>query len=312
MKCLVLGGGGFIGSHVVDALLAARHSVRVFELPSVLGYRPFAPGDAIEWVTGDYRTGSTIDDAVQGCDVIIHLACSTLPKSSNDDPIIDIESNVTGTLKLLRSAGAAKVRKIVFISSGGTVYGVPRIVPIPESHPTEPRVSYGISKLAIEKYLAIFQVQHGLEYVVLRVANPYGERQRADTEQGAIAVFLDRALRRQPIEIWGDGSVVRDFLHISDVVRAFLLALDYSHEPRVFNIGSGSGYSLNQLLDTIAELLGHAVERRYLPARDFDVAQNVLDITRARDLLDWEPRVSLMHGLSQTLEWMRGKKSDAA
>lgn len=308
MKCLVLGGGGFIGSHVVDGLLAAGHTVRVFERPRVPQFRTFTPPEAVEWFEGDFQSASMVEEAVRGCEAVIHLVSTTLPKNSNDDPAFDVESNVVGTLRMLHAASEAKVRKVVFISSGGTVYGMPQAVPIPESHPTEPRVSYGIAKLAIEKYLALFQSTHGLEHVVLRVANPYGERQRGDAAQGAVAVFLDRALRREPIEIWGDGTVVRDYLHISDVARAFLRAIDYSGEPRVFNIGSGTGCSLNELLAAIERLLGRTIERRYLPGRGFDVARNVLDISRARVVLGWAPRVSLDAGLRATLAWARSER----
>jgi UDP-glucose 4-epimerase len=247
-----------------------------------------------------------VEDAVSGCEVIIHLVSTTLPKNSNDDPVFDVEGNVIGTLRLLDAARAARVRKVVFISSGGTVYGIPREVPIPESHPTEPRVSYAIAKLAIEKYLELYQLLHGLDYVVLRVANPYGARQRVDAAQGDVAVFLDRALRNETIEIWGDGSVVRDYLHISDVARAFLRAVDYTGEPRVFNIGSGAGCSLNELIGSIERLLGRPVARRYLAPRPFDVPRNVLDIARARDVLGWSPTVSLDEGLRATLAWARG------
>jgi UDP-glucose 4-epimerase len=305
MKCLVLGGGGFIGSHVVDGLLAAGHAVRVFERPRVPHFRTFTPPEAVEWFEGDFQSASMVEDAVHGCEVIVHLVSTTLPKDSNDDPVFDVESNVVGTLRMLHAASQAKVRKVVFISSGGTIYGMPLAVPIPESHPTEPRVSYAIAKLAIEKYLALFQSTHGLDHVVLRVANPYGERQRVDAAQGAVAVFLDRALRRECIEIWGDGTVVRDYLHVSDVARAFLRAIDYSGEPRVFNIGSGTGCSLNELLAAIEGLLGRTIERRYLPGRGFDVPRNVLDITRARDVLGWAPRVSLEDGLRAMLAWAR-------
>jgi len=310
MKCLVLGGGGFIGSHVVDGLLEAGHAVRVFERPRVPQFRTFTPPEAVEWVEGDFQSASMVEDAVQGCEVIVHFVSTTLPENSNDDPVFDVESNVVATLRMLQAASAAKVRKIVFISSGGTVYGMPRAIPIPESHPTEPRVSYGIAKLMIEKYLALYQTSHGLDHVVLRVANPYGERQRIEGAQGAVAVFLDRALRREPIDIWGDGTVVRDFLHVSDVARAFMRAIDYSGEPRVFNIASGSGCSLNELMAAIERLLGRPVERRYLPGRGFDVPRNVLDISRARDVLGWVPRVSLEDGLRATLAWARSGRGD--
>lgn len=307
MKCLVLGGGGFIGSHVVDQLLTAGHEVRIFERPRVPRYREF-PRGSVEWVEGDFQNAAVVRDAVEGMDTLIHLVSTTLPKSSNDDPVFDVQSNVVATLRLFEHAVAARVRRIVFISSGGTVYGPPLTQPIPESHPTDPRVSYGIVKLAIEKYLALFHAQHGIDYVILRVANPYGERQRVDVAQGAVAVFIDRALWQVPIEIWGDGSVVRDYIHVDDVARAFVRAVDHTGPPGVFNIGSGTGHSLNQLLAQLESMLDRKVERRYLPSRGIDVPSNVLDVSRAREHLGWAPQISLETGFGRTIAWARAQK----
>lgn len=304
MNCLVLGGGGFIGSHVVDALLAAGHHVRVFERPRVPPHRAFA-GEALEWVEGDFQNSERVREAVRGMDVVFHLVSTTLPKGSNDDPEFDVHSNVIGTLRLLRWAVDAGVRKILFISSGGTVYGTPQVVPIPETHATEPRVSYGIGKLAVEKYLAVFEQVHGLGHVVLRVANPYGPRQRVDIAQGAVAAFVDAALAQREVEIWGDGSVVRDFLHVEDVARAFVCALGYSGSERIFNIGSGRGCSLLELLALMERALGSPIARRHLPARAFDVPSNVLDIARARRELSWQPKISLEQGIERTVAWAR-------
>jgi UDP-glucose 4-epimerase len=242
---------------------------------------------------------------LDGIDPVIHLISTTLPKSSNDDPIFDVQSNVVSTLRLCDFAVDAGVRRIVFISSGGTVYGVPRHLPIREDHPTDPRVSYGIVKLAIEKYLALYHEQRGLGYVVLRVANPYGERQRVDVAQGAVAVFIDRALRDVPIEIWGDGSVVRDYIYIQDVASAFLRAVEYDGPPCVVNIGSGTGHSLNDLVARLESMLSRKVACRYLPARGIDVPRNVLDIARARETLQWSPSVGLDDGIARTLDWSR-------
>ena len=307
MKCLVLGGGGFIGSHVVDQLLMAGHLVRIFERPRVPCYREFPPG-SVEWIEGDFQNAAVVRDTLQGVDTLIHLVSTTLPKSSNDDPVFDVQSNIISTLRLFEFAVEARVRRIVFISSGGTVYGPPSILPIPENHPTDPRVSYGIVKLAIEKYLALFHAQHGIDYVVLRVANPFGERQRVDLAQGAVAVFVDRALRQMPIEIWGDGSVVRDYIHVEDVARAFVCAVDHTGPPGVFNIGSGTGHSLNELLAQLEAMLGRKVERRYLPSRGIDVPSNVLDVSRAREHLGWAPQISLETGFGRTIAWARAQK----
>lgn len=305
MKCLVLGGGGFMGSHLSEALLAAGHAVRIFDRPNLSRFKPLQDHDGIEWFEGDFINRDDVGQAVTGCDIVYHLIGTTLPRSSNDNPIYDVETNVIGTLHLLEAAQRNKVKKVVFVSSGGTVYGVPQNIPITESHPTEPICSYGIAKLAIEKYLNLFRLLHGVDYCVLRLANPFGERQRVSAAQGAVTVFLHKALRNETIEIWGDGSVVRDYFHVSDAVSALLKAGAYEGETRVFNIGSGVGRSLNEILDAIDALLGKPVKRVYLSARAFDVPVSVLDISQATRLLRWTPQVPFSEGLSRTAEWLR-------
>jgi UDP-glucose 4-epimerase len=200
---------------------------------------------------------------------------------------------------------AKGVRKIVFISSGGTVYGPPTYLPIDEKHPTEPQVSYGIPKLMIEKYLLMYQHLHGIKANILRVTNPYGERQRVETAQGAVGVFLNRALQGQPIDIWGDGSVTRDYIHVSDVAEAFAKAAAYDGPESVFNISSGTGTSLNELVGQLEKVLGKEIRRNYLPGRSFDVPVRVLCNQRARRGLDWNPAISLEEGLQRTVAWMK-------
>jgi UDP-glucose 4-epimerase len=299
-----LGGGGFIGSHLCDALLSAGHTVRIFDRLGIVPYRVFAENERIEWTRGDFTSTTEIEKAVMGSHLVFHLASTTLPQSSNEDPIYDVESNVVGTLRLLNAARKAGVEKIVFVSSGGTVYGVPQSVPILESHLTNPVSSYGIGKLAIEKYLHLYYALHGLEYIVLRLANPFGERQRVNAAQGAIAVFMSRALHHQPIEIWGDGNVVRDFIYISDVVDALVKAAFHRGEERLFNIGSGQGKSLNDILVAIEGLLEHPVVRTYVAGRSFDVPTNVLSIAHAQKHLSWSPQISFEDGLALTLRWL--------
>lgn len=312
MKCLVLGGGGFLGSHLSEALLAHGHTVRIFDRPNLLRFRSFQPDEAIEWFEGDFINRQHLASAVSGCDVIYHLVSTTLPRSSNENPAYDVETNVIGTLHLLETALKHQIRKVIFVSSGGTIYGIPRETPIKESHPTEPICSYGIGKLAIEKYLGLYHLLHGMDYCVLRLANPFGERQRTAAAQGAVAVFLDKALRDEVIEIWGDGSVVRDYFYVGDAVAAMVKALTYEGDSRVFNIGSGVGYSLNEILDAIETLLGVAVKRSYFPPRAFDVPVSVLDISNAEKFLDWKPQVPFVDGLSITTKWLTDNSTSAA
>lgn len=305
IKCVIFGGGGFIGSAIADRLLLDGHSVRIFERPRVEPYRKFTESEQVEWVAGDLQSTHDVSNAIDGVDVVLHLVSTTLPKNSNDDPIYDVQSNLLATLQMLNAMVVKKVPKIVFISSAGTVYGIPKYLPIDEQHPTDPLVSYGIIKLTIEKYLHLFKHMHGIKTITLRVANPYGERQRIETAQGAVGVFLHHAFKGIPIEIWGDGTVTRDYIHISDVAEAFASAVDYDGVKSVFNISSGFGTSLNELIDMLERFLGREVLRHYLPGRPFDVPVSVLDNSLALQELGWKPQVKLEEGIVKTADWMR-------
>jgi len=305
MKVLILGGGGFIGSAIADRLLVDGHALRIFERPRVQPYRMFTSHESVEWIDGDLSSMHDVTHAVDGMDAVMHLVSTTLPKGSNDDPIYDVQSNVVASLQLLDAMVQKKVARVVFISSGGTVYGAPQYLPVDEAHPTEPQVSYGITKLTIEKYLSLYMQLHGIRPVILRVANPYGERQRIETAQGAVGVFAHRALRGQPIEIWGDGSVTRDYIHVQDVADAFAQALVYEGDRTCFNISAGVGVSLNELVVMLGEVLGQSLDVQYLPGRSFDVKVNVLSNVLAHQELGWVPRIGIREGLERTVDWMR-------
>jgi UDP-glucose 4-epimerase len=304
MHIVIFGGGGFIGSAIADRLLADGHSLKIFERPRVEPYRVFKPTERVEWTTGDLLSQHEVAEAIEGADAVVHLVSSTLPKSSNDDPIYDVQSNLVATLQMLNAMVQKNIRRIIFISSGGTVYGDPVYLPIDERHPTDPRVSYGITKLAIEKYLLMYQHMHGIKATVLRVANPFGERQRVETAQGAVGVFLHKALSGVPIEVWGDGSVTRDYIYVADVAEAFARAVTYTGSKSVFNIGSGAGTSLNELIQMIENAIERPVARKYLPGRPFDVPVSVLSNDLAREELGWSPQVPLQVGISRTASWM--------
>jgi len=307
MRIVIFGGGGFIGSTIADRLLLDGHELRIFERPRVEPYRKFRENERIEWITGDLLSIHDVTDAIDGVDAVLHLVSTTLPKSSNEDPIYDVQTNLVATLQMLNAMVAHNVLRIVFISSGGTVYGPPLYLPIDENHPTNPLVSYGITKLTIEKYLKMFEFMHGIKTITLRVANPYGERQRIETAQGAVGVFIHHALKGIPIDIWGDGSVTRDYLHVSDVAEAFVRALGYSGEKHCFNISSGAGISLNELIGMLEDMLGKQIKRNYLPGRPFDVPVSVLSNDLARKELKWEPRIMMRDGIARTAKWMEGE-----
>lgn len=302
MKSLVLGGGGFIGSHLVGRLLEDGHEVRVYDRSP---NRFLGTPRGAEYVEGDLGNHGLIRDALEDVEVVFHLVSTTLPKTSNDDPGYDVRSNLVDTIQLLESCVETGVRKVVFTSSGGTVYGMPQAVPIPEDHPTDPISSYGVVKLAIEKYLALFHHLHGLDYAALRVSNPYGPYQNPAGQQGAISVFLNRIRTGEPITIWGDGRVVRDYLYISDLVEALTLAAATDTESKLFNVGYGEGASLNELLVLMQEVVEGAPEVEYLPARSLDVPASVLDVSRAEEELGWSPSTDLAEGIARTWDWIR-------
>lgn len=304
MNCVVLGGAGFLGSHLVDALVERGHGVRVFDIPNIEKDNLAECIDRIELRQGDFQNVKDVSEALDGMDVVVNFVYSTLPDSSNKNPVYDVESNLIGNIVLLEKALEKGVRKVVFVSSGGAIYGVPEIIPVPEDHKTEPLCSYGITKLAVEKYLYLFKNLHDLNYAVLRLGNPYGERQRVKGVQGAVAVFLGKIWNNSPIEIWGDGSVARDFIYIEDTVKAFLKVVEKETPSNVYNIGSGKSCSINELLYLMSRVTGRKPKIEYKPSRKFDIPEIALDIRKARRELDWSPETSLEDGIARTWEWI--------
>lgn len=301
LRCAVLGAGGFIGTNLCRALVGRVDTLRAF------GRRQSFP-DAMhgcDWIPGDFTDPTCLSAAIAGCDVVFHLVNATTPASANVDKIADLNANVVSTLNLLNACRETGVRRVVFVSSGGTIYGIPNQVPTPEMAPTNPITAYGISKLAIEKYLGLYEHLYGLEYRVLRVANPFGPYQTTQKNQGVIAAFARRALASKPIEMWGDGSVTRDYVFIDDVVEALMLAATHEGAGRIFNIGSGEGRSLSDIVTAINRLLGADIPVDHRPGRPVDVPVSILDTTFAATDLVWEPRAIFEEGLQATIEWMK-------
>lgn len=307
MKVLVTGGAGFIGTHLVRLLLASGvGEVRIIDrrTPRNVGqgrHYVFHAGELTELIVDQPAI-------LEGVDTVFHLAWASVPESSVQNPVRDVQVNVVSTVRLLEQCVAVGVRRVVFLSSGGAVYGEPSALPIPETHPTDPISAYGISKLAAEKYLALFHRLHGLEYVILRPSVPYGEYQNPFGRQGAVAVFCGRVAQGKPITLWGDAeAIARDFFHVSDLARACVLAAKSDRPTDIYNIGGGERISLARLIEAIADTVGPAypVTTESLPPRPFDVPEVVMDISKAYTCLGWQPTIDLAFGLERTWRWIR-------
>ena len=307
-KILILGGNGFIGRHVVAEFVAAGHGVRVFDRPRQNRMLNSGHQLGVEWQPGDFLNKADLSRALEGISTVVHLISMTVPQNSFENPVHDAEANLIGTLRLLAAMKEKGVRRVLFISSGGAVYGPPVYLPIDENHPTNPIVPYGISKLAIEKYLQMYAHTDGLQAICLRVSNPYGPGQRIEKAQGVLTTFLYNTLAGMPLEIWGDGEVRRDFLYVQDVAKAFVLAFQYLENggsKRIFNIGAGQSWSINQLLKIISEATAIEPQVSWKSPRSFDTPENVLSNALAKSEFGWEPRILIHDGVRKTMEWLR-------
>ena len=302
-RCLVLGGSGFLGLNLCNRLAEAGAEVTCFSRshpqPALLDRR-------VARVTGQFADRLAIANAVERQDVVFHLIAGSIPESSNRDPSAELAATPIATLHLLEICRSARIRKLVFASSGGAIYGIPRAIPIPEQAPTDPISAYGISKLMIEKSLHLYRHLHGIDYQILRIANPYGRFQLGTKHQGLIGSYIHRVLTDQPLEVWGTGAVVRDFLHIDDVSDAFLAAVTYDGPHKVLNVGSGVGLSVDHIIAELEAAFGRDhLPCVHKPSRAADVPANVLDTALIRSEFRWQPRVALREGLIGTIAWMR-------
>jgi UDP-glucose 4-epimerase len=309
---LILGGCGFIGRHVALRLLREGERVVLADRQSLSEKPPCTRADLLSFRAFDL-TSVDWDSLIADCNVIHHYAWSTLPQTANEDPVSDLCTNVSSTISLLEAMRRCGGKRLVFASSGGTVYGRLRQIPVREDDALNPVTAYGVSKLAAEKYLGLYRDLHGLDCRVARISNPFGAGQDPRRNQGAVTTFLLKALASERITIWGDGEVVRDYIHISDVTRALAalasVALDPYPDLPVFNIGSGGGTSLNQVIKCIERHLSRRIDVDYLPPRRFDIPVNILDVTRAQKVLGWRPALSFDEAIEVAIEDMRGQTS---
>lgn len=309
MKALVTGGAGFIGSNLVELLLAEGHEVVVLDDLSS-GYREnMFPG--VEFVEGDVSKPDSAVSAARGCDLIFHLAASVGNTRSIEDPVCDSKVNVIGTLRVLEAARTHGIKRVVASSSAG-IFGELKTLPIAEDHPQEPDSPYGASKLAAEKMALVYNKLYGMKNVCLRYFNVYGQRQRYDAYGNVIPIFAERMLRHRTVTIFGDGEQTRDFVHVRDVALANYHAALAPEAAGPYNLGSASRISINGLAEMMAGIIGGDVDIIHGPGRPGDVRDSLAAIDRANSAFGFEPSVGLREGLLGYIEWLRGDAVTAA
>jgi UDP-glucose 4-epimerase len=299
---LIIGGCGFIGRNVAVALIEQGFHVTLADKENTFHYvqekiRDLVRFDILEMNSADW------DRAIDEYDVIHHYAWSSIHASANGNPLGDLISNVGSTISLLDAMKRRGAGRLIFSSSGGTVYGRLAKVPVDEHHPLLPLNAYGAGKVSAEIYLGLYRSMHGVDCRIARIANPYGSGQNLSRGLGAVTNFLYQALHNKPITIWGSGETTRDYIHISDLVDALLkISLYPQNSEYIFNIGSGIGTTLNQLVSEIERILDRKLDVNRTEDRLFDVPISILDIKRAERLLLWKPQLSLSQGLELTLK----------
>lgn len=304
MRILVTGGAGFIGSNVADRFVEAGHDVAVFDDLSS-GFREFVPAKA-RFFEGDLADAAAVDRALREFrpEVVDHHAAQIDVRKSVSDPLWDARVNILGSIGLLQACTRHGVRKVVYASTGGALYGEGRQLPATEEHPVNPEAPYGASKHTVEHYLYLWKLLHGLDYTVLRYPNVYGPRQNPHGEAGVNAIFIGLMLEGKRPRIFGDGNAVRDYLYVSDVVDANVTALEKGSGEMV-NLGTGIGTSVNDIVRELKVILGFREDAIYDAARPGEVQRIYLDATRAKHVLGWTPQVLFRDGLKRTVEWTR-------
>lgn len=305
IKTLVIGGAGYIGAHLVPQLIAAGRRVTVLGRSETPRYA--LPVGAV-YVSGDFAQKELISGLLEVHQEVIHLAYASVPNTSFENPLADLLQNLPPTLQLFAETAGRGV-KLVFVSSGGTVYGEAVELPIKESHQNRPISPYGVTKLTLENYAYLYAATHGLKFICIRPANAYGVGQRPFVGQGFISTAMASAMQGVPIKIFGQRGTIRDYLYVSDLASGIVSALDQGHLSETYNLGSGIGLSNLDVIDAFRSLIseiGCKVQVEHLPERAFDVKANVLDSTKLQKHTGWKARIELEEGLRQTSNWLRG------
>ena len=301
MNVLVTGGAGFIGSHIVDQLIGAGHTVSIVD-SLVTGHREHVHRQATLAVMDirDPQLGALLES--KRPEVVVHAAAQVSVSRSVTDPMVDASVNVLGTVALLEHCRRAHVRRVVYISTGGAAYGDTDVIPTPETHPARPASPYGISKVTAERYVELWRDLTDGEAVVLRLANVYGPRQNAEGEAGVVAIFTERARRRRPCRVNGDGEQTRDFVFVTDVADAVLRAVEAPRTDGIFNISTGRETSVNQLVAELQQVISTPLFLEYGPARQGEQRRSVLDSRLAERQLNWKATTPLAEGLALTVK----------
>ena len=303
LRVCVLGGNSFLGVHIIQRLLKEKqYYVKSFVRKKKYNY--FNNIYFKEYI-GNFFNSSDLETVLTDCDICIHLISTSVPQY-NDDYTLDISMNVCCTLKMLDIARKKGVKKIIFASSGGTVYGNVLQLPIHENSQTNPICSYGITKLMIEKYLQLYEQQYNLKYISLRIANPYGSYFNHSKKQGLINIYINNILQNKPLYIYGDGRIIRDYIYVDDVAKAFLAAIKTKTTKHIFNIGSGKGMTILDIINILKDVTRKKnIHIVYKKGRDFDVEYNVLNINKAFCELNWRPSIVIEDGIRKTFEYSK-------
>ncbi len=307
MNILVTGGAGFIGSHLVDQFVQEGHRVSVIDNLST-GKRKQVHREAVFYKLDVCSRRVEQVFKKERPAMIVHMAAQMNVRKSTEDPVFDADVNIMGTLKLLELAVQYGARKILFASSGGTVYGEQETFPASESHPTRPLSPYGISKLTCEHYLEYYRHVAGLKSVALRLANIYGPRQNSDGEAGVVAIFTRNMLTGEQVQINGNGFQTRDYVYVRDVVEAVLRAVFTPHVEGIFNVGTGVETTVNEMFAQLKKMTNSPCQEIHGPAKKGEQIRSVLDASKLEKETEWTPTVSLSEGLDETVKFFQQQK----
>jgi UDP-glucose 4-epimerase len=297
MRIAITGGQGLIGINLVKTLL----NTNFFTIKILYQGKIYNKIEHISYIKVNFTDKTSLIEALKDIDIVIHLAWTTTPSSASTNPFFDIQTNLLLGVNLLDACVYSKVKKVIFASSGGTVYGIPNTIPIPENHELNPISCYGISKLAFEKYLQFYSRQFNLDYLILRISNAYGLHQSIHKGQGVIGIWVDKIIKNEKIEIWGDGSAVRDYVYVDDISLAILKSIEKEIKNEVFNVGNGKGVALKEIIDLLKKSIKKEITIHYLESRNIDVPSNVLCIKKIEEKLDWKPLITIEEGLQKIL-----------